>query len=224
MGMHGQFRNRLCLVTDIESYSTHTTPQQGDAQQRLLRITQRALARAQIFRVARLEHQDRGDGQLLLMPSRLDQTKAIPAFVRGLRHELYLSNQEPGAFGRIRMRAAMAQGAVARGATGFEGQAPVVACRLVDAQLLKDALKNHPDADLAFVAADDLYQDVIKQNFPGLPPDEFTSTEISVKEYKGNAWIYVPASGPAIGSSDPMTLWGAVAVSVARLRSARVSL
>jgi hypothetical protein len=214
VGKHGPFRSRLCLVTDIESYSTRTTPQQGDGQRRLLRITQFALARAQIFRVAQKWRQDRGDGQMLLMPPRLDQTRAIPALVTGLRHALYLNNADPGPFGRMRMRAAFVQGTAAQGATGFEGRAPIVAGRLVDSQQLKQDFKNRQAADLALIVPDDLYQDVIKQDFPGLPPGEFTPMQVSHKEYTGTAWIYLPTSGSAADPNEAANLWGAVETTI----------
>ena len=207
MGGHGPFRSRICLVTDIENYSTHKTPQQDDVQRRLLRITQFALGRARIFRVARQERQDRGDGQLLLMPPRVDQTLAVPALVGGLRHALHLNNRDPGESGRIRMRVAVAQGAIAQGATGFRGQATTVVCRLVDSQLLKDALRDHTEADLAFAVPDDFYKDVVQQDYPGLPSGDFTPMTLSSKEYTGNAWVYLPESGPALDAADSAALW-----------------
>ena len=214
MGLRGPFRSRLCLVTDIEGYSTHPAEEQGDAQRRLLRVMQFACGHAGILRVSRQARQDRGDGQLLLMPPRLDLTRAVPALVTGLRHALYLSNRESGPFGRMRIRAAMAHGAIAYGPTGYLGKAPITACRLVDAQRLKDALKGRQSADLAFIAPDDLYRDVIEHDLADLPAREFSHTDVAVKEYAGIAWMYLPETGPVLKTTAATQLWAVAAAGV----------
>jgi len=197
------FRNRLCLVTDIASYSGRTVPERADAEHRLARVQHFALARARAYRVQPLPRQDRGDGQLLLLPPLLDPTTAIPALVAGLRHALHMANSDPGLFSRLRVRVSMAQGAIQqRGPLGWRGDAPIVACRLNEAEPLKEALARHADADLAFIVPDDLYRDVIRHDFGSLRSAEFTKVTISVKEYTGTAWMYLPASGPVKEAAD----------------------
>jgi hypothetical protein len=209
------FRNRLCLVTDIKGYSSHTTIEHEDAQLRLHRIMRFACWHASIFRVRAGDRQDRGDGRLFVLSPRIDETLAIPRLVLGLRHGLYLSNREPGAFGRIRLRAAMARGVIAKGRTGFLGQAPITACRLVDSDVLRKRLDGADEADLGFIVPDDLYQDVIRQDFPGLPSSQFTSEPIATKEYRGTGWIYLPPVGPALDGTAPEMMWATVAAGVA---------
>jgi hypothetical protein len=169
---------------------------------------------ASIFRVRSGDRQDRGDGRLFVLSPRLDETLAVPRLVLGLRHALYLSNQEPGPFGRIQLRAAMARGVIAKGRTGFLGQAPITACRLVDSEPLRKRLEETDEADLAFIAPDELYQDVIRQDFPGLPSSQFTSEQIVTKEYRGTGWIYLPAQGPALEGVEPAMMWAEVATGV----------
>lgn len=204
------FRNRLCLVTDIKGYSTRPADGQADVQERLLLAMTFALRHAGFRRVPARDRQDRGDGRFYALPSRLDETRVIPRLILGLRHGLYLANRDPGPGGRLRIRAALARGALAVGAVGFVGQPAITSCRMVDSQPLKDGLDGADAADLALIATDELYQDVIKLEYPGVPSGEFTSVSVTVKEYTGTGWVYLPAAGPAVPPSDSDFLWGAV--------------
>lgn len=204
------YRNRLCLVTDIKGYSAHSATEHADAQRRLLQVMNFACRNAGIRWVSSRDRQDRGDGRLYVFSPRLDETLVIPRLLIGLRHGLYQANCAPGAFGRVRLRAAMARGIIARGPTGYLGQAPITACRLVDSAQLKKGIDDADDADLAFIAPDDLFQDVIKQDFPGLPADEFTRVDVSVKEFSGVGWMYLPPAGPALAPGDSDAAWETV--------------
>jgi hypothetical protein len=198
------------MVSDIKGYSSHPVSEHADAQQRLLQVMTFACRHAGNFRVRARDRQDRGDGRLYVLPPRLDEALVVPRLVLGLRHGLYLGNQVPGGFGRLRLRVAMARGAIAPGATGFVGRAPITACRLVDSQPARDGLEASKSADLALIVPDELYQDVIKLDFPGLPSSEFTQSSVSVKEYSGTGWVYVPKVGPALPPGGTDSLWASV--------------
>jgi hypothetical protein len=206
------YMNRLCLVTDVKGYSTHTAPEQADAQRRLAQVMRFACRTAGIRWVSSKDRQDRGDGRLYVFSPKLDDTLAIPRLLIGLRHGLYESNRTPGPFGRMRLRAAMARGIIGYGATGYLGQAPITACRLVDSQQLKDRIEVADAVDLAFIVPDDLFHDVIKQDFPGLPSGEFTKVDVSVKEFSGPAWVYLPDAGPVLPPGNSDALWAGVLV------------
>jgi len=209
--MPDRTRTRICLVSDIEHYSKHTTAQQADAQRRLARIMRFACAAAGVHRVSRRFRQDRGDGVLLLLPPEVDPTVVLPALLQGFRHALYLSNREPGGFGRLRLRVAVAQGAAGLGRTGFTGPAPTEVCRLVDAPRLRELLARERGSDLAFIMTDALYEDVGRQDFPGLPTADFQRLEIIEDKYRGGGWVCLPTAGPAtVGLRDART-WPAVA-------------
>jgi hypothetical protein len=204
------FRTRLCLVTDSVGYSSHTVPERADAERRLSTIQQFALAQARAFRVRPLRREDRGDGQLLLLPLMLDPSTAIPALVAALRHGLYRANADLGPFGRLRIRVSMAQGAISEhGQLGFRGDALIVACRLNEAEPLKAAMMSETTADLGFIVPDDLYRDVIRHNFGSLRAAEFTQVKVNVKEYDGTAWMYLPRSGPVpeLSGEQASSMW-----------------
>lgn len=203
-------RTRLCLVSDIEKYSKHTTTQQADAQRRLSEVMRFACANAGVYRVSRRFRQDRGDGVLILLPPRMDPAAALPGLVLGLRHGLHRANREPGEFGRLRLRVAVAQGSAGIGATGFTGPAPIEACRLVDARRLKDLLARQAPGDLAFIMTDALYQDVGRRDPPGLWSAQFQRVDVAEDKYRGVGWACVPPRGPVAVSVHDAGNWSAV--------------
>ncbi|MFB6892781.1 hypothetical protein ACFCX4_26110 [Kitasatospora sp. NPDC056327] len=195
---------RICLVVDIEAYSGRPYRVQEKTQDRLDRALDHACRRGGIDR-ARCEAQDRGDGQLLLLPAGSDEAKALPGLVLGLRDALHTINRAPGTAGRLRIRAALAQGGVQRGALGFVAHSIETACRLLDCQETRDALRNTPDTDLALVVADDLFNDAFKPGLEGLPTEDFTRITVTVpaKRFETRAWLSTPRSGAVVALASP---------------------
>ncbi|MER6362174.1 hypothetical protein [Kitasatospora sp. NPDC001527] len=195
---------RICLVVDIEAYSGRPYRVQQKVQERLDRALDHACGRAGVDR-ARCETQDRGDGQLLLLPPDADEAKALPGLVLGLRDALHTLNRAPGTAGRLRVRAALAQGGVQRAALGFVARSVETACRLLDCQETRAALKDTPDTDLALVVADDLFADTFAAGGDGVPVEEFTriTVEIPAKRFEARAWVGTPRSGALVVLPSP---------------------
>nr|BEK70578.1 hypothetical protein KPHV_78050 [Kitasatospora purpeofusca] len=195
---------RVVLVVDIEAYSGRPYWVQEAVQERLDRALDHACGRAGVDR-ARCEAQDRGDGQLLLLPPDVDEAKALPGLVLGLRDALHTLNRAPGTAGRLRIRAALAQGGVQRAALGYVARAVETACRLLDCEHARSALKDTPDTDLALVVADDLFTDAFAAGGGGLPVDEFTSITVAVpaKGFKTTAWLGLPRRGALVVLAPP---------------------
>ncbi|MER7706787.1 hypothetical protein ABTX81_28305 [Kitasatospora sp. NPDC097605] len=195
---------RICLVVDIEAYSGRPYRVQQKVQERLDRALDHACGRAGVDR-ARCESQDRGDGQLLLLPPDADEAKALPGLVLGLRDALHTLNLAPGTAGRLRVRAALAQGGVQRAALGFVARSVETACRLLDSQETRAALKGTPDTDLALVVADDLFTDAFAAGGDGVPVEEFTSITVAIpaKRFEARAWVCTPRSGELVALPSP---------------------
>ncbi|MEK2490216.1 hypothetical protein WN990_11670 [Kitasatospora purpeofusca] len=195
---------RVVLVVDIEAYSGRPYWVQQAVQERLDRALDHACGRAGVDR-ARCEAQDRGDGQLLLLPPDVDEAKALPGLVLGLRDALHTLNRAPGTAGRLRIRAALAQGGVQRAALGYVARAVETACRLLDCERARSALKDTPDTDLVLVVADDLFTDAFAAGAGGLPADGFTSITVSVpaKRFKTTAWLGTPRHGALVVLAPP---------------------
>ncbi|MFE2110719.1 hypothetical protein ACFXAF_33320 [Kitasatospora sp. NPDC059463] len=195
---------RICLVVDIEAYSGRPYRVQQKVQERLDRALDHACARAGVDRT-RCEAQDRGDGQLLLLPPDADEAKALPGLVLGLRDALHTLNRAPGTAGRLRVRAALAQGGVQRAALGFVARSVETACRLLDCQQARAALKAAPDTDLAVVVADDLFADGFATGGGGVPVEEFTRITVALpaKRFEARAWIGTPRPGALVALPSP---------------------
>ncbi len=195
---------RVCLVVDIEAYGGRPYRVQQTVQERLDRALDHACDRAGVDR-ARCEAQDRGDGQLLLLPPGVDEAKALPGLVLGLRDALHTLNRAPGTAGRLRIRAALAQGGVQRAALGFVARSVETACRLLDCPQARAALKGTPDTDLALVVADDLFTDAFAAGAGGLPVKDFTPITVALpeKRFRAEAWIGTPRGGTLVTLAPP---------------------
>jgi hypothetical protein len=75
---------RISAVVDIERYTKLTAPQQVDAQGRLLWTVVNAV-RATGVDPARCERQHQGDGQLIMLPSGIDEAHVLPTAIRAFQ-------------------------------------------------------------------------------------------------------------------------------------------
>jgi hypothetical protein len=205
----GRGGRRLILAVDLRSYSAHTYAGQHDAQTRLQRVVGYALRRARIARV-RVQRQKQGDGQLVVFPPAIDELSVVPSLILGLQDGLYHLNLAPGAFGRMRMRAALGQGPVLRSANGYVGDSVVHVSRLVDAETLRKALEETRDSDLALAVTPELYREILCRDAPGLPAARFERRELAVpgKGFAAEAWLHVPRSSPAVDVRGAAVRWG----------------
>jgi hypothetical protein len=167
---------RLCFVVDLVGSSRRTHPEQYRDQARLRAAVDRALTAAGCERAACFQ-QDRGDGELLLLPPGLDESRAVPGLVLGLLDAVSADNAAVGA--PIRVRGALAEGAVQASPTGYVGRAVVEACRLVDSPELKSELARAATGEVAFAVSGGLYDDVVRHNHGDLSAGGFRRTRIA---------------------------------------------
>ncbi len=192
---------RISFVVDIEGYSRRTAPGQVDAQGRLLWTVTHALRAAGVSSTE-CERQDQGDGQLIILPPGVDEARVPPTLILAMHSALHRVNAVPGEAGRLRMRVALAQGPVQIAPTGFVGAGVVDACRILDSDPPRQALKRHGEADLVVIVSADLYHQVFAQDYTaGLTGREFQPVKVvmSAKGYRADAYLYVPGASPAPG-------------------------
>lgn len=195
---------RLCLAVDIVSYSTRPRAEQIDVQTRLLWTMVQGCRAAGISPV-RCDRQDSGDGQILILPPGIDEARSIPDLIRGLLTALYRVNNPVGPGQRIRLRVSMGQGAIQIGQTGFVAPAVVTVCRLLDSDVLRQAIKSKPASDAALIVTSDLYDDMVGQDYGGLPAADFIQVSIDKPEkgFAARAWLQVPGPQPLLASVPP---------------------
>jgi hypothetical protein len=214
-------RRRVVVSVDMESYSRRNNLLQYRAQQDFRRIMDDAATELGVDRPSWLQQQA-GDGELAILPADASERALVGNLAPTLDRLLRQYNQGRSDEGRIRMRVAVHQGLVhLDGANGYPGEAVVTVCRLIDAPVLKDALKRRfPRAAVALVISDQLYKDVVCQ-YQDLRPDLFQEVlaELPEKDFAQPAWIYVPHENAAEHGGGSDEAGRAEAPSHARRRS-----
>jgi len=136
-------------------------------------------------------HEDRGDGVLLIMPPSITVRSIIDPFLRHLRAQIRLHNHACQPAAKIQLRVAAHIGPVDHDGEGFVGTDVNHMARLLDARPLKRALAA-TGADLAFIASEYLYSNVVCRYPTLVSPDDFQPVRFQVKYTRAKAWIYLP--------------------------------
>jgi hypothetical protein len=201
-----QAARRICVVFDVEKYSARTSADHLAMQPQLQRVTERATEHAGL-RWRQMEVEKKGDGLLLQLPPGIDESRVLPRLVNGFCSALRQSNLRALSSRRLRVRMALTQGIQHPGPIGAIGESLIVASRLVDSPPARSLLDSRPDASLIVIVSDDLYRDVIAQNYPGLNPGEFTQVRavIEAKSFEADAWVCVPV--PSDGTLSAPDAW-----------------
>lgn len=188
--MGARSRRSLCAALDIKGWSGRLVPEQIRAQQALVTV---AMAACREAGLPEQIVQSSGDGVLILPPSDIDETAAIPALVAELEVALRQENRLLAEDARIRLRLALTSGLVTPGPAGFNGAAVIDCFRLLDSPPVKEALDDHPAAQLAVIVSDHLFQDVIRNGFRSLRAEDFWRVRSSLpgKGFAMDAWLYV---------------------------------
>jgi class 3 adenylate cyclase len=163
---------RMGLGVDVVGYSARSAPMKADLHQRLATLVRDILGDLDLS-LTETDHKGTGDGIDVFLPPTTEIHCALPHLLRAWQEPLVLDNQRF----RDRMRLLMATvvGPVGLAATGFSEDTIVEVGRLLTSSVLA---KQHPDADLAVLVSDQLYQYVIGAGHPG---PRFHSVEITIQ-------------------------------------------
>jgi hypothetical protein len=177
----------------MERYSQRDNVLQYRAQQAFQRVMRQAADELGLDRV-RWVTQQGGDGELAILPPRTRETTVVTQLTPTIDRLLREHNRGLAQEARVRLRVAVHEGLVhLDGANGYPGEAVVTVCRLVDAPLLKAALRVFPEANVALIVSDRIYRDVVR-NYHALRPERFRRVTASLpdKGFETQAWIFVP--------------------------------
>jgi class 3 adenylate cyclase len=183
---------RSLVAVDIEGYSGRDNLGHLELRNALRRVCDEAFARIGVSPDAR---QDQGDAFLFLIPPDVPKAHLVSDLIRELGTALRLSNRNWRADARMRLRVALHAGEVHLDGTGYGGESVVTVARLIDADPLKEALKTTP-GDLAVIVSDQLYGDVVRQEYRDSDPADYTRVHVSRKEFSQPAWVRVPGARP----------------------------
>ncbi|MFL1379110.1 hypothetical protein [Nocardiopsis protaetiae] len=196
---------RVCLMADIESYSTRRNTEQLSLQKRLRSVVEEAVTAAEVP-LRRVDVQEQGDGLLVLLPQKLDEPLAVSRLYTALGGAVGRGNLRVMSSLRMRLRVAIGQGITHRGATGWTGDGVLEVCRLCDSGPLRAALTGNPGSDVGVILPHHLYRDLVEQgDYPGLDPEGFTRVPVKLRPERlsGDAWIGLPETAPVAPPDRP---------------------
>lgn len=142
---------------------------------------------------------DSGDGLIMFLPERVAlPDRILHPWTPNLGVELAHLNHLASEATRIQVRVAVHQGYLSVDRPDGDGTSAdlILACRLAEAEQVKDALAAEPDATLALVVSDPVYQGVVRHRPRGVDPAAFRRVSVRVKETTADAWIHLPGHPP----------------------------
>jgi hypothetical protein len=186
------FNRHLCICVDVQSYSSRDAQEQKEVQGVLKAQLEEAARASRLDRVTWMT-QDQGDGQLALVPVGPDEPRVLDDMVRHLDSLVGLYNRGRMRDSRMRLRLAFHSGVAYPAALGFAGPAVVAASRLVQCDEVRAALIAADDANLVVIVSPTAYE-IVTLSHTTLDTRQFRRVEVRVKEYRSEAWIWVPGS------------------------------
>jgi effector-associated domain 2 (EAD2)-containing protein len=134
--------------------------------------------------------QDVGDSILVLVPATVRKGAFAGPLPTALAAALAVYNAEHPPQERLELRLALHAGEVTFDEYGVAANAVTVACRLLDAQQLKDVLAESP-GNLAMICSNWFYTEVIKHR-PTYAPQSYRRVTVDVKTFSDDGWIRTP--------------------------------
>ena len=176
---------RFLVAIDIEGFSQRSAAQQVKIQDDLERVMTEAAASAGLDRRF-WDRQPRGDGELAVLPADANGVSLVADYPRSFASALAELNRSTDLDSRLRVRMAIHHGTVYPGRFGPVSKGPITVARLVDAQVLRQALRQRTDVDIALIVSDAVYSEIVQSRFHELDPKLFHRTNVRVK---GNSYI-----------------------------------
>jgi serine/threonine protein kinase len=217
------------FVLDVADFGARPAPLRSDVQRRLPLLVGAMLAACGTG-LGAVEHEWTGDGINVILPADTDPTVVLPALLRSLA--ALLSEDNSRSVNRMRLRMSVGIGLIEHSGAGFGGPMIIEMSRLVNSGPLRAALTAYPDAHLAVAISDQVHSAIIQPGYPGIPSRQFSPVEVTEKEFRAPAWIWVSTrqwTTPAferLGAGDPRRVSGSDAHPyrvAARLGSGRAS-
>lgn len=187
---------RALLALDIEKSSGRGRAPLAEIRRVLREAADSSLERNAIAPEACV-FDDLGDGLKIVAPPGSPKAGLLTAVIHDLAFRLRRHNRKVGAGSplRIRVRAALHAGEVDLSDDGTVYGPPLeVLARLLDAGELREALRAAPaDTPVALIVSGHYYEDAVQHGSLDVFPEDFESRSVGVKEFVGQAWLFVPA-------------------------------
>jgi hypothetical protein len=184
--------DRTILAVDIEGYGrqARTNLTRLRLRRQLARWCTTLLAQAHATEELWCA-QDTGDGFVFSVDPHVPRNLLLGRLVGGLAQRLARYNRTRPEVERIRVRVAMHSGDVLRDPYPIHGEATVLACRLLDAAILRSCL-DATEQPLAAIVSQTIYENIVKQAYPPIDPLAWHPAVAATKEGPKPAWVHVP--------------------------------
>ncbi|MER7061193.1 hypothetical protein ABZ649_02070 [Streptomyces albidoflavus] len=199
--------NRTMLLVDIEKFSDRDDVEQAFLRRMLYDVVDRTMERAGIDETLRLRA-DQGDSVMEFIDPNVPVPQVLRSVISELPAQLKAVNRMASRGAQMRLRTVVASGFIALDERGvWVGGDLNHACRLLDADLLRAALRERP-GDVALCVSQSVWTGIVRHHHLGIPAEEFHEVTLASKNGPLPAWLLgpVPASGqaaPSPGASGP---------------------
>lgn len=200
MGTPQPAMHRTVLAVDVEAFSAqHRIQHHEIIRKGLYESLRNAFAESDIPWVEE-DHEDRGDGLLVLLPVEVPKSRVVNRLPHALAGELRRHNAAHDKDAEVRLRVAVNAGEVRKDEHGMVADAINLTARLLDAPPLKSELAHSPGV-LALIVSDRFYDEVIRDDAASNPP-AYRRVRVDVKETHAKAWISLP-DNPRLATPKP---------------------
>ncbi|MET9227277.1 hypothetical protein [Lentzea sp. NPDC003310] len=192
----------LVLTLDVRSFSGLSNTSMLTTRKSLYRIVIESFGAGGV-RWNDCAHEDRGDGILVVVPATVPKTAVLGPVLTELMRRVGEAPANPDGTG-MEVRVAAHGGEIHRDVKGFAGSDVILPFRLLDSQVLRDALAG-TTARCVVMVSDSLYESTVRHDYPGMAGRVFQPVEVRVKETTVRAWLHVPggvAARPAATSPE----------------------
>ena len=138
------------------------------------------------------QHEDRGDGVVVIVPPGLPAQPIIDSLPERLSGLIRRHNRFSYESVRMQVRVAANIGPVYGDEYGFSGDDLTLLCRMLDAQPLRRAL-SESGSEVALIISDYVYDKLVLRRQSLAGPRSFRRVRTQVKRIPVHAWMYLPA-------------------------------
>ena len=141
------------------------------------------------------QHEDRGDGVVVIVPPGLPAQPIIDSLPERLRCLIRRHNRFSYESVRMQLRVAANIGPVYGDEHGFSGDDVTLLCRMLDVQPLRRAL-SESGSEVALIISDYVYDKFVLRRQSLACPRSFRRVRSQVKRTPVHAWMYLPDGSP----------------------------
>ncbi|MFL6126860.1 hypothetical protein [Actinophytocola sp.] len=176
------------LVIDLRRFGGLTNPEQIVARRQLYDLLSAAFAASDLDWEL-CSHEDRGDGVLVIVPVEVPKAVLLDSVLTELATRVEDAPRLASGWS-MSLRVAVHTGEVHRDENGFVGSDINHAFRLLDSDVLREAL-SATDRRCAVLVSDVLYQGIVRHGYGRIEPAAFHRAVVHTKEMTTAAWLFV---------------------------------